>query len=1028
MEVLQTAILRLEDAWKSNPDVRQKESVRLFIEAHRGRFEKLNKLPFDQGKYDELTFDVAVDLQRMLVWLSPPKTPASVSKTAVSPDRLLPSVADPHQAEGASKAANAAVQVVRPAQSAKGASAVAPASFEPTEFTDRYCSSCHNDVDKEGGLDLTTLSFDLAAPETFTKWVKIHDRVQAGEMPPKEKRRPGSAELAGFVRGLSGTLEQKETALIAKTGRATRRRLNRTEYEHVLRDLLSAPWLQLKEEMPEDGEAFRFNKIGEALDVSHVHITRYMRVADTALREVIATQLLHLPTTVARFYARDEFLRPRPGRGKAGGGGYGAGSDRGKFPLLGSGPDFKALQSSPTTATREVDPSTRELEAVGWVSSNYVTGFTSGWSGFRAPVSGRYRLRFSGYSVWVGPTIAPAPQAWIHAGTPPAQRPAGGPTYFMAWPVSWYTPNPEEISLGRRSEPVTVYAKGGTANRLLGDFDLLPNPATVELNDVWLNSDEFIVTDANRFFRSRPTGQAGGWTNALAQADGQPAVAFRWMEVEGPIHEGAVPAGYRLLFDELPVRKTAANERGVELEVSGAAAGNYDDRAPGAGSGSISGLRKITVDVVSQNPAADAERLLRGFVARAYRRPPNEEDIQLFLGLIRKELNGGAGFAASMIAGYTAVLASPGLIYVDESVGPLDNYAVATRLALFLWNSEPDQALKELAVRGELRKTAILKQQVERMLKSPKSTRFIAAFLDYWLELRKIDDTSPSTTLYNDYYIDDSLPEAALAETRLYVADMLERNLPARNIVDSDYTYLNERLASHYGIPNVEGGAMRRVTLLSGSVRGGLMTQASILKVTANGTTTSPVLRGKWIMERIVGFDMPPPPAAVPAVEPDIRGAVTIRQQLDKHRADESCAMCHRKIDPPGFALENFDVLGGWRESYRATGLAETTPVGFGKNGWPYMFHFAQPVDASGVMADGREFSDIRAFKRLLLSDEEQIARNFVRQLTVYATGAPVRFSDRKTIEGILERTRSSHFGIKSILLELIQSEVFLSK
>lgn len=184
------------------------------------------------------------------------------------------------------------------------------------------------------------------------------------------------------------------------------------------------------------------------------------------------------------------------------------------------------------------------------------------------------------------------------------------------------------------------------------------------------------------------------------------------------------------------------------------------------------------------------------------------------------------------------------------------------------------------------------------MLNDPKSERMVEAFLDYWLEVRKMYDTTPDIALHNDYYLDDALLEASVDESRLFFAELLKKDMPARNIVDSDFTYLNDRLALHYGIPGVEGAKMRRVALPTDSVRGGVMTQAIVLKVTANGTTTSPVLRGKWIMERVVGYDVPAPPAAVPAVEPDIRGAVTIRQQLDKHRADESCASCHRKIDP----------------------------------------------------------------------------------------------------------------------------------
>jgi hypothetical protein len=336
--------------------------------------------------------------------------------------------------------------------------------------------------------------------------------------------------------------------------------------------------------------------------------------------------------------------------------------------------------------------------------------------------------------------------------------------------------------------------------------------------------------------------------------------------------------------------------------------------------------------------------------------------------------------------------------------------------------------LRSLAAQGQLSGSDALQTQTDRLLDDPQSRRFIEAFTDYWLDLRKIDDSSPSTTLYNDYELDDPLKLAAVEETRLFVQEMFHRNLPARTVVKSDFTYLNERLAKHYGISGITGVEMRKVTLPKDSVRGGILTQASILKVTANGTTTSPVIRGVWIMERVLGFHTAPP-AGVPALEPDIRGAVTIRQQLDRHRADPVCASCHRKIDPPGFALESFDVMGGWRERYRASAENVKPEAGIGFSGQPFAFHYALPVDAAGALADGRSFKDIREFKQLLLDHEERtVARNIVQQLVTYATGAPIRFSDREKVEEILDKTRNSGYGLRDIVHGIVASDLFLNK
>ena len=239
---------------------------------------------------------------------------------------------------------------------------------------------------------------------------------------------------------------------------------------------------------------------------------------------------------------------------------------------------------------------------------------------------------------------------------------------------------------------------------------------------------------------------------------------------------------------------------------------------------------------------------------------------------------------------------------------------------------------------------------------------------------------------------------------------------------------INERLADHYGLPKVEGVAIRKVSLPPDSVRGGLLTQASVLMVTANGTTTSPVLRGAWITERILGQPSPPPPP-VAAVEPDLRGTTTIREQLARHRDQVSCATCHSKIDPPGFALESFDVMGGWRDKYRAlASKKEERVAGIGKNGQPFAFRAALPVDCTGELPDGRKFADVREFKRLLLADEEQVARNLVRQLVVVATGEPVGFGDRAQVEQILDRTAPAGHGLRSLVHALVESELFLRK
>jgi hypothetical protein len=847
------------------------------------------------------------------------------------------------------------------------------------EFVENHCFECHDAEVKKGGLDLTALKFDPANSTNFSTWVLVHDRVSNGEMPPKKKARPEPKELDSFTRSLGASLISAESARIAKEGRATQRRLNRYEYENALRDLLHAPWLQIRDSLPEDGEAHRFNKVGEALDISHVQMARYLSAAEYALRQAMAPYAEQPPLKVQRYYTRDQRSYTGPMKFNV----FNTAPERATFPVLGFEGQPEVRRGDAPITVGDSKPELRELEGVGVVASAYEP-IEPKFNQFRAPVAGRYKLRFNAYSVWVGPGQS----------------------------NRWYIPDLDSISKGRRDEPVTITAEiPPRLLRKLGDFDVTPEPGVHEL-DVWLLAGEVIRPDAGRLFRSRPG--ATRWQNPLAETNGQPGVVFRWMEVEGPLYDQWPPAGHKLLFADLPMVNREPPKDPDESSRTNRFGQRRFRPPPG-------------VEVISKKPNTDAERLLRAFLQKAYRRPADETDLKRFLPVVKSAMKNGNNFTDAMIAGYTAVLCSPEFICLEEKPGRLDDYALASRLSFFLWNSAPDDELRALAARRELHRPEVLRAQTERLLSHPKSRQFVDAFLDYWLDLRRILATAPDANLYSDYYLDDLLTESAQAETQLFFAELLKNDLPARNIATSDFAMLNERLATHYGLPPVQGVALRRTPLPKDTVRGGLMTQAAVLKVTANGTTTSPVLRGAWIMERILGQKPPPPPPNLPAVEPDIRGAVTIRQQLEQHRTLETCNSCHAKIDPPGFALENFDVMGGWRERYRSEAGGEPAK-GIAKSGQKFAFHYALPVDASGEMPDGRKFRDIREFKQLLLENEEQLARNLTQQLAVYATGAAVRFSDRPAIAKILANSRPGGYGVRKLVHEIVQSELFLKK
>jgi len=804
-------------------------------------------------------------------------------------------------------------------------------------FLDKHCAECHGADDPKGGLNLVELKPDFRDPRTFATWTKVHDRVQDGEMPPKKKRQPAAEEIDAFLRSLSAPMAAADRAREASEGRSTWRRLNRYEYENTLRDLLGAPWLQIKEMLPEDGEAHRFNKVGDALDISHVQMAQYLAAAEHALREVIAASAERPETKTVRTYARDNPSFARKMKFNE----FNQSPDRATFPTLGFAPQPDVRAGKAPVTVGPANPALREKEGIGVVAGAYEP-LEPKFNEFKAPMAGRYKVRLCAHTAWVGP----------------------GKTN------RWWVADLDTVSRGRRSEPVTLYSEiPPRLLRRLGAFDVMPDPTVNEI-DVYLLKGETIRPDPSRLFRSRPP----NWHNPLAEKDGLPAVVYRWLEVEGPILDAWPPAGHVLLFGD-----------------------------PGS--------------------PRDPETLLKNFLRRAYRRPVTRDDVDRFMAVIRKALEAKLPFEEAMIVGYTAVLCSPGFVCLEEKPGPLDPAALASRLSYFLWNSPPDAELRA----SDLGKAEALRGQIDRLLEDRKSRRFIDAFLDYWLDLRRVNATSPDAALYPDYYLDDLLVESADEEPRLFFQELLRGDLPARNVVASDFVMVNERLADLYGLPKREGVLLRREDLPAGSPRGGFMTQAAVLKVTANGTTTSPVLRGAWIMERILGKPPPPPPPSVPAVEPDIRGALTIREQLDKHRTIPTCAACHIKIDPAGFALEHFDVFGGRRDRYRALGKG-TPPPGFGKNGQPFEFHEAQPVDASGRLPGGGSFKNVIELKARLLQDERQVARNLARQLLVYATGAPIRFGDRTRVEEILDRSKESGYGVRTIIREIVLSDLFRCK
>ena len=429
--------------------------------------------------------------------------------------------------------------------------------------------------------------------------------------------------------------------------------------------------------------------------------------------------------------------------------------------------------------------------------------------------------------------------------------------------------------------------------------------------------------------------------------------------------------------------------------------------------------------ILSDEPLARISDVVSRLGPKALRRPLRDGEPAEWAALGKPVLAEGRGFEEALRVVLRALFSSPEFLYHQAEPGPLDDYALATRLSYFLWKSLPDDQLFLLASEGALSDPAVLASEVDRLLDDEKSLRFVEDFLDQWLELEDIDATTPDERLYPEY--DDLLRQAMLEETRRFFAELIWDDRGVRELIDSDFTFLNRRLAEHYDIPGIDGLEYQKVALPEGSPRGGLLAQASLLKITANGTNTSPVPRGSFILSQLLGTPPNPPPPGAGSVEPDTRGTTTIREELDAHRNVASCNRCHVHIDPPGFALESFDPIGGYRTRYRSTGEGDKpTERLFGRPIWEY--RLGQPVDASGITPDGTAFDGIEGYKQWLMQQQDQIARHFVSQLIAYSTGAQIQFADRPELETMLKESRDYSYGIRSLIHTVVQSDLFRNK
>jgi mono/diheme cytochrome c family protein len=411
---------------------------------------------------------------------------------------------------------------------------------------------------------------------------------------------------------------------------------------------------------------------------------------------------------------------------------------------------------------------------------------------------------------------------------------------------------------------------------------------------------------------------------------------------------------------------------------------------------------------------AYAHDILSRFATRAYRRPARADEVDRLVKLFEKSQQLGDNFETSVKTGLLAVLCSNNFIYLVEGSASapsphLNDWELASRLSYFLWSTMPDDRLLDLANQGTLHKTDVLRGEVRRMMRNPKISAFADSFPRQWLQLRRVGMFEPDRKIYPDY--DEYLEKSMVAETTTFFREVLGQDLTLREFLNSDWTMLNERLAKHYGISGVQGEQLQRVALKPEDHRGGLLTQASILGLTSDGTRQRPVHRGKWILESIYGNPPPPPPPNVTAIKPTPPNEpkTSLRAKLEAYRNVANCAACHKKIDPLGLAFDHYDAVGHWR-------IEEAVLVGSGAN---------PKIDSSGQLPDGRKFEGAPELKAIMLTDIDKFNAAFANKLATYALRRRMTFDDRASLVTISAESKAKDYKLVEMIESLVLSDLF---
>ena len=791
------------------------------------------------------------------------------------------------------------------AAAARPSAAAAADNIQP--FLSRNCTPCHNATVRNADVDLTRYPTPAAILQDAPTWEKAVVKMRTRQMPPPGWPAPDPADVEAVARWIEDAFARADREAPPDPGRVTARRLNRTEYDNTLRDLLGVA-LDLARDFPQDDAGYGFDNIGDVLSVSPILMEKYVAAAEKAARLALFGPGETKPTLV-----RHQPLL----RGK--------------------------VRTSPTPLS--------EYDVTGLSLPNALH------VAHRFPVEGEYVVRV----VLGGERPAgsePLPVGlWIDG------EPAGLATLDPEGAASFYQDR-QDFSGKTREFRVRVGA-----------------------------GERWVAATIPRLFEGLPASYRG------PNPSRRPAPPPRVFEPPEDASPEEVEAARKRFEERLKEVAPANAARVAHLQVLGPYAA--------ATGPSPESLRRVLTcgHRDGRHDRGCARRVVGDLARRAYRRPLEGRDVKPLLRLVADARKKGDSFEDAIALAVQAVLVSPDFLFRVERDGkggprPVGDHELASRLSYFLWASMPDDELLRAADARRLRRPEVLAAQARRMLRDEKASALAESFAGQWLQFRALESAAPDRERFPDF--EDYLRLSMRRETELVFRDLVREDRSIYDLVDGRHSFLNERLARHYGIPGVTGPAFRRVDL-AGTPRGGVLTHASVLTVSSYATRTSPVLRGKWILDNLLAAPPPDPPAGTPRLdEATVGTSASLRQQLEAHRASATCAACHSRMDPLGFALENFDAVGAWR----------TEDASF-------------PIDPSGTLPDGRSFRGPGEMKAILRSDREAFARALTEKLLTYALGRGLERYDRRTVDAIAGRLAGGDDRFSALVLEVVNSLPF---